>query len=128
LQPQIDLISALVSAGENGETLSDADICSICGVILSAGHETTANLISNAILALLRNREQLPCYAISQILLRRPSKSSCTTTAHFSGTEGWQQKRWRLAACRYNAGILLQLDMRQRTETRYSLLIRMRWI
>lgn len=57
-QPRNDLISALVSPGENNESLSNADICSICGVILSAGHETSANLIINGILALLRNPVQ----------------------------------------------------------------------
>jgi pimeloyl-[acyl-carrier protein] synthase len=53
-EPRNDLISALVS-----DKVSDADLCSICGVLLSAGHETTSNLISNGLLALLRHPEQL---------------------------------------------------------------------
>jgi cytochrome P450 len=57
-QPRNDLISALVSDHENEEKVSDADLCSICGVLLSAGHETTSNLISNGLLALLRHPEQ----------------------------------------------------------------------
>jgi cytochrome P450 len=55
LQPKDDLISALVSVEENGERLSDADLCAICGLLLSAGHETTSNLICNGLLALLRH-------------------------------------------------------------------------
>ena len=58
-EPRNDLISALVSNHDNGEKVSDADLCSICGVLLSAGHETTSNLISNGLLALLRHPEQL---------------------------------------------------------------------
>jgi cytochrome P450 len=58
-QPKDDLITALVNVEENGEKLTAEDICSVCGVLLSAGHETSANLICNGLLALLRNPEQL---------------------------------------------------------------------
>ena len=56
--PQDDLISILASSDE-GERLTDDEIVSTCIVLLFAGHETTANLIGNGLLALLRHPEQL---------------------------------------------------------------------
>src|SRR5262249_51400644 len=58
-QPANDLITGLAMAEENGDRLSDEDICAVCGVIMSAGHETTTNLICNGLLALLRNPGQM---------------------------------------------------------------------
>ncbi len=57
-RPQDDLISILASTDE-GERLTDDEIVSTCIVLLFAGHETTANLIGNGLLALLRHPEQL---------------------------------------------------------------------
>jgi len=52
-QPQDDLVSALVAVEEQGETLNEAELLSLCMLILAAGNETTTNLIGNAVLALL---------------------------------------------------------------------------
>jgi len=54
-EPREDLISALATVEERGEALSEAELVSLCGLILGAGYETTANLIGNAAVALLRN-------------------------------------------------------------------------
>jgi cytochrome P450 len=57
-RPREDLLTHL--AGEHdGEQLSDRELVATCVVILLAGHETTANLIANGLLSLLRNPEQL---------------------------------------------------------------------
>jgi cytochrome P450 len=53
--PRQDLISALVSVDEQGDTLTDAELLSLSALILGAGHETTTNLLGNAVVALLRN-------------------------------------------------------------------------
>jgi cytochrome P450 len=57
--PREDLISILASADANGERLTDDELVSTCIVLLFAGHETTANLIGNGLLALFRHPEQL---------------------------------------------------------------------
>jgi hypothetical protein len=54
-EPRQDLISALVSVEEHGDSLTDAELLSLSALILSAGHETTTNLLGNAVVALLRN-------------------------------------------------------------------------
>jgi cytochrome P450 len=58
-RPTNDLITGLATVKENGDHFSDDDICAICGVLMSAGHETTTNLICNGLLALLRNPDQM---------------------------------------------------------------------
>ncbi len=51
-RPQSDLISALVAAEEGGDRLTKGELLSICMLILGAGHETTSNLLGNALWAL----------------------------------------------------------------------------
>ena len=58
-RPGDDLLSALIAAEEAGDTLSEEELISNCIFLLAAGHETTANLIGNGTLALLRNPDQL---------------------------------------------------------------------
>lgn len=53
--PRDDLISALVGVEDQGQRLSEIELLALTMLILGAGHETTTNLIANAVLALLRN-------------------------------------------------------------------------
>jgi len=55
--PVDDLISALVLAQEDGAGLSEDELLAMTILLLTAGHETTANLIGNGVLALLRQPE-----------------------------------------------------------------------
>ncbi|MGE0825070.1 MAG: cytochrome P450 [Candidatus Binatia bacterium] len=57
-QPRNDLISALLAAQEQDDTLSEDEIVGTCTLALFGGHETTTNLISSSTLALLRNPDQ----------------------------------------------------------------------
>src|SRR4051794_36347335 len=54
-QPGDDLLSALIMAEEEGERLTHDELVATALLILIAGHETTANLIGNGVLALLRD-------------------------------------------------------------------------
>jgi cytochrome P450 len=65
-KPQDDLISALVAAEEAGDRLGADELLTTVVLLLTAGHETTMNLIGNGLLALLRNPDQL------EILRARP--------------------------------------------------------
>jgi cytochrome P450 len=53
-QPGDDLMSGLVAVEESGDQLTEEEIVSNCLLLLVAGHETTVNLIGNAILTMLR--------------------------------------------------------------------------
>ncbi len=50
--PHTDLVSALLQAEVDGERLSNEELIGFCVLLLIAGHETTTNLIGNAILCL----------------------------------------------------------------------------
>lgn len=56
--PKENLISELIAAREADDTLSEIELLATCTLILFGGHETTANLIGNAILALLNAPDQ----------------------------------------------------------------------
>src|SRR4051812_4113487 len=56
--PGEDLMSALIHVEESGDQLTEEEIIATCNLLLVPGHETTVNLIANAILAMLRHPEQ----------------------------------------------------------------------
>ena len=58
-EPRDDILSALVQAEDEGERLTERETLNMLRLLLIAGNETTANLIGNGTLALLRNPEQL---------------------------------------------------------------------
>ncbi len=53
--PQDDLVSALVQLDDGSDKLSPDELMAMIAILLSAGHETTTNLIANGTLSLLQN-------------------------------------------------------------------------
>lgn len=58
-QPKDTLLSDMVMAQEQGNRLDNDELIANCILLLAAGHETTTNLIGNAILTLFRHPDQL---------------------------------------------------------------------
>ena len=58
-EPRDDLLTAFVQAQEGNDVLSDIEVSNNAAFLFVAGHETTANLIGNGLLALFRNLDQL---------------------------------------------------------------------
>ena len=56
--PKDDLMTGLALAEEDGDRLSEDELVSMVGIILFAGHETTAGVFGNALIALERFPEQ----------------------------------------------------------------------
>ncbi len=65
-----DLVSALVSAEEAGDRLSEREIIGTCNLLLVAGNVTTTDLIGNGVLALLRHPEQMQALRAQPELIR----------------------------------------------------------
>jgi cytochrome P450 len=57
--PGEDLVSSLLATESNGDRLTRHEVTSALSVLFVAAHESTTNLISNGILALWRNPDQL---------------------------------------------------------------------
>ena len=58
-EPADDLLSALVQASEGDDRLSEEELVAMVFLLLTAGFETTVNLIANGLLALLCHPDQL---------------------------------------------------------------------
>jgi cytochrome P450 PksS len=57
-QPDDGLISALLAASEDGDSLRPDEVMAMIFLLMLAGHDTTANLISSSALALVEHPEQ----------------------------------------------------------------------
>lgn len=57
--PGNDVISSLVQAYDEGDQLSENELLSTIWLLISAGHETTFNVIANGTLALLQHPDQM---------------------------------------------------------------------
>jgi cytochrome P450 PksS len=69
--PTDDLIGVLVTAHEETEALSAAELRAFVILLLLAGNETTTNLVGNGMLALGRNRDQLELLNSNRALMPR---------------------------------------------------------
>ncbi|MEU3466169.1 cytochrome P450 [Streptomyces sp. NPDC006733] len=68
--PGDDLISALIAAHEDGDTLSEQEMVSTCVLLLNAGHEATVNTTANGWFTLFRHPDQLELLRAEPGLLR----------------------------------------------------------
>jgi cytochrome P450 len=57
--PADDLLTGLIAAEDDGDTLTEDELAEQVALLYLAGHETTVNLIGNGTLALLTHRDQL---------------------------------------------------------------------
>jgi len=57
--PREDLISALLTAEQDGDSLSEEEVVANSIMLMTGGQETTTNLIGNGLLTLLRRPDQL---------------------------------------------------------------------
>ncbi len=56
--PDDGLISALLQASEDGDSLSDDEVMAMIFLLMLAGHDTTANLIGSSVVALIEHPDQ----------------------------------------------------------------------
>jgi pimeloyl-[acyl-carrier protein] synthase len=57
--PHPDLLSAMIDAADHGARLSEDEIFANATFLMTAGHETVTNMVSNGVLSLLRHPDQL---------------------------------------------------------------------
>jgi hypothetical protein len=59
IDPQPDLITALVEVEEQGEKLNEHELIAMCVLLLNAGHEASVNGFGNGMVAMFRHTSQL---------------------------------------------------------------------
>lgn len=59
LAPGDDLLSAMIAAAEEDDRLTTDEIYANAVFLMTAGHETATNMLSNGVLTLLRHQEQI---------------------------------------------------------------------
>jgi cytochrome P450 len=67
--PTDDLLSALIAVRDGGDRLTEGELSSMVFLLLVAGHETTVNLIGNAVHTLLTHPEALAALRADPTLL-----------------------------------------------------------
>lgn len=83
-----DLITSLLSAGDDRDALSDEEVIAMCFLLMVGGHQTTTNLIGNTILLLLRSAEQMHRLREEPTLLTNAIEESLRYEAPFQ--QGWR--------------------------------------
>jgi cytochrome P450 len=84
-RPRDDLVSALIAAERSGDRLSENELFSTMVLLIVAGHETTVNLIANAVLALSERPDLRDALAADPSdACHAPSRSSCASTGRSS--------------------------------------------
>jgi cytochrome P450 len=89
--PRPGILADLLAVHEAGDRLSEQELIVMCTLLLIAGHDTTVNLISNGMLALLRHPDQLALLrerpeliqsAVEEFLRYDPSSQMASRIAH----------------------------------------------
>jgi len=69
--PGDDLLSVLIAAEEQGDTLSEAELVSTAILLLNAGHEATVHALGNAVNAVLRHGVHMQVFVDDDAALAR---------------------------------------------------------
>ncbi|MEK3732058.1 MULTISPECIES: cytochrome P450 [Paenibacillus] len=88
--PQNDLISKLIQAEEDGDRLKEEELYGIVSLLIIAGHETTVNLITNGVYALLTHPDQKVRLQNEPNLI----KSALEEILRYNGPVQFSTNRW----------------------------------
>ncbi len=96
--PRADLISDLIAVRDDANRLSETELVGTCILLLIAGHETSANMLGNGMLTLLRFPEQW------DLLKRQPEHLPGAVEEILRYESPLQQATFRVAAENFSLG------------------------
>ncbi len=76
--PADDLVSKLLQAEAKGDRLSEREVAAMIFLLITAGHDTTDNLIGNGMLALLTHPDQMALLRHNPALFAEPDRLDIT--------------------------------------------------
>lgn len=82
VRPGDDMISALIAAEDEGVHLTESEMLSTVFLVMNAGYETTASLLSSMLLALLTRPDLREDLRAEPGHCPRPWKRYCATSVH----------------------------------------------
>ena len=103
-EPGSDLISALVAAHDEAESLNAQELLAFVVLLLLAGNETTTNLIGNGMLAMGRNPDQIELLHRSPELIERCVEESLRYDSPVQATFRGALKRTNLGGTEIEPG------------------------
>jgi cytochrome P450 len=118
-----DLVSALITAKEDSERLSDDELLSMVLLLIVAGHETTVNLIATGTLALLEHPDQLEKLRENPALIKPAVEELLRYTAPVeTATERFAREDVEIAGVKISHGdlVLAAIASANRDETQFK--------
>lgn len=85
--PGEDILTGLIHASEDGDSLSDDEVVAMVFMLITAGYETTHNLITNGVAALLAHPDQLERLKAQPELIDSAVEEILRYTGTVGGTE-----------------------------------------
>lgn len=122
-RPKDDLLTALVSATDGGDSLSEDELLAMVVLLLIAGHETTVNLIASGTLALLEDPEQKERLARDPSLIQPAIEELLRYTSPVeTATERFAREDMTIAGAPIRRGelVLAALASANRDETQFE--------
>ena len=86
-EPADDIMSGLIHASEEGDTLSEDEVVAMVFLLITAGYETTYNLIANGVAALLTHPDQLGLLKANPELIAPAVEEILRYTGTIGGTK-----------------------------------------
>jgi pimeloyl-[acyl-carrier protein] synthase len=107
--PGDELLSAMIGAADRESRLSEDEIFSNATFLMTAGHETATNMLSNGVLTLLRHPDQLERLRLDRSLIDSAAEEILRFESPVQMTSRRAVADAELAGRRVNAGRSLQL-------------------
>jgi cytochrome P450 len=108
--PTNDLLTGLIFAEDGGDRLSRQELLAMVFLLLAAGHETMVNFISNGVLSLLQNPDQM---RLLQQSLDKPAivKSAIEEMLRYNGPSDTTLPSWAFEDVEIGGKLIQQGDV-----------------
>jgi cytochrome P450 len=121
--PADDLVSKLIQAEAQGDRLSQRELVAMVFLLIVAGHDTTANLIGNGMLALLTHPEQMTLLKRNPTLIKSAVEEFLRYHSPFMlATRRWAREDIELGGKLIRRGdqVLISLSSANRDEKAFA--------
>lgn len=127
-QPKNDLISILMHGDAATPQLPDDELVVLCNFLLTAGHETTANLLSGSLRYLLERRELWEQLSEAREMIPPAVEELLRFVSPVLGSLGCQQRTWNWVDMSYGKERAYNLELARQSMIPVNFQIQRNWI